>query len=245
MTQLRMKYLPWASILVISLIFFFYVPENVWIQGAASIPVVATLIATIARIVKDQVDHDRAIFLQDAQNHFALGVRSHMASVAFDKHVLFCEAYAQEAQRTLQTLLQEGPTDKVKPHIERLFEIQKEYDVWLTEKIQSDLEVFESALRELAAAATFEKAVSGTERAGLLIDKMYEKYAQIMGPENMGSNKWKDTKLTNELTTAKVISILRVILGTEGLVAMRKTIASKAVQSLEIAQHSSGTGSML
>jgi hypothetical protein len=233
MTQLRRKYLPLASILVISVIFFFLVPENIWIQGAASIPILVTLIATIVRIVKDQVDHDRAIFLQDAQNHFALGASSHMATVAFDKHVLFSEEYAREVHETLKTLFQNGPTEKVLTHTARLFKIQQEYSVWLTEKIQLDLAEFEFALRTIGSTALIEDRLLRTEQGQTKVGEMYKIFAQILGPEIMGSSKWNDTELTNELTAAKVISRLRVILGTEGLAALRQTIVSKAVQSLE------------
>lgn len=45
---------------------------------------------------------------REAQNIFSIGATSHMATVAFDKHILFCEAYGKEVSKALQFLAQGG-----------------------------------------------------------------------------------------------------------------------------------------
>ena len=62
-------------------------------RAVTALPAAAAVIAAIFQLVRDQAAHDRAIVLQAAQNGFAVGATSHMASVAFDKHVGFSEEY--------------------------------------------------------------------------------------------------------------------------------------------------------
>jgi outer membrane PBP1 activator LpoA protein len=42
----------------------------------------------------------------------SVGVTSHMATVAFDKHIEFCEKYVKEMYKALDALIQDGRTDE-------------------------------------------------------------------------------------------------------------------------------------
>ncbi len=50
--------------------------------------------------------------LLETQNVFSVGATSHMATVAFDKHVGFCEEYLEEVYKALSTLIQHGATEE-------------------------------------------------------------------------------------------------------------------------------------
>jgi hypothetical protein len=41
----------------------------------------------------------------EAQNAFSMGATSHMATVAFDKHIGFCEEYVEQMSKALYTLI--------------------------------------------------------------------------------------------------------------------------------------------
>jgi hypothetical protein len=59
---------------------------------------------------------ERAVLTQQLEHAFAVGSSSHMANVAFDKHVKFCEDYAEELRRTIGTLIAHVTTAKALDH---------------------------------------------------------------------------------------------------------------------------------
>ncbi len=90
--------------------------------------------------------------LLDAQNTFAVGATSHMAIVAFDKHVEFCEKYVEEVSNALQRLIQdEGALQPL--DVGRLSEIRQKWALWLTDAIDSELEKFEYRVTQLGGEA--------------------------------------------------------------------------------------------
>ena len=69
-----------------------------------------------------------------------LGATSHMAIVAFDKHVLFSEEYVTEVNNTLRTLFREGPSEEVLKHARELYNLRQKYFVWLTNNLDLKLD---------------------------------------------------------------------------------------------------------
>ena len=227
MSQTKKTYFSIAVILIASLIFFYWHPGGGDIQFLAGIPLVSSLLALLVQILRDQAAHERAMLILDAQNHFSLGASSHMANVAFDKHVLFCEEYADEVHKALTTLFREGPTAQVLAHTGNLYKLQQKYAVWLTAKLEGDLESFESALRSIGANASYVYTTSGTDDRQQKLDAMYQTFAKVMGFEE-----WQGEKLTDELAISMLIRRLRKILGTEELTGLRSSIVSKAILEL-------------
>lgn len=227
MKQNKLTYFSIAAVFVLSLLLLLWSPSGKLIQILASIPVVGSLVAALFQILRDQAVHDRQLLLLDAQNRFSLGATSHMASVAFDKHVQFCEEYVAEAQRTLGTLFREGPTEDVLKHTGNLYSLQQKYALWLTPKIEEDLELFESALRKIGANAHYVKIAPQAEDHGQRIAEMYKTFADVMGSKLMGSE-WHGEKLTEELAISMVIRRLRGILGIEELTAIRTALVDQA-----------------
>jgi hypothetical protein len=90
--------------------------------------------------------------LQETQNAFYVGATSHMATVAFDKHIGFCEEYVQEMSKALHTLLQGGKMEK--PLDARRFSrIRQKWALWLTHEIENELDQFESKITQIGGAA--------------------------------------------------------------------------------------------
>ena len=78
------------------------------------------LVWLIQSLAKRALDRDLEAFkhglrkaheieMEEAKNRFTVGAASHMANVAFDKHVQFCEAYSGEMFSALTTLFARGP----------------------------------------------------------------------------------------------------------------------------------------
>ena len=167
----------------------------------------------------------------EANNRFSLGASSHMANIAFDKHVAFCEAYVAEMQATLSALYREGPHRDALEQAAALHSIQEKYRVWLTPEIEKDLEPFEKALREIGAGSGYVEAVreSGNRDDGALraetIKLIYQKFAEVVGLPQ-----WNGQQVTTELTTRAIIEKLRAVLGISELTALRRIIVANAAQ---------------
>lgn len=227
MKQNQLTYFSIAAVFASSLALFLWSPAGEMIQTLASIPVVGSLVAALFRILRDQAVYDRQILLLDAQNRFSLGATSHMASVAFDKHVQFCEEYVAEVQKTLGTLFRAGPSENVLKHTGSLYSLQQKYALWLTPKIEDELELFESALRRIGANAHYIRMTPKAEDHSQRIAEMYKTFADVMGSKLMGAE-WHGEKLTEELAISMVIRRLRGILGIEELTAIRAALVDQA-----------------
>jgi hypothetical protein len=77
--------------------------------------------------------------LLESQNAFSVGATSHMATVAFDKHVGFCEEYVEGVYKVLNTLIQDGATEK--------------WALWLTYEIEVKLDQFERRIAQIIGGA--------------------------------------------------------------------------------------------
>lgn len=150
-----------------------------------------------------------------------------MANVAFDKHVDFAEAYVCEVQAALATLFREGPTKDALSHARNLFTLRQKHAPWLTAKIDTDLETFESALRKIGASATYVENAPGGDHWVSHHEKMYKLFAEVMDWKE-----WNGESLTDEHASTLVVSGLRAVLGTEELTEMRGVLVSKAIAQM-------------
>lgn len=233
MTPRATTYVGLAAIFGLSSVVYVLLPSADFLKSLSAIPLVGSLVGALWQVLRDQAAHERQLLLQDSQNRFSIGATSHMAAVAFDKHVQFCEEYVAEVHKTLHTLFREGPTEQVFPHTAALYTIQQKYSVWLTQKIEFNLEQFEGALRKIGANDIYLKTAGGAEDRQQRIAEMYKTFADVMGKERMGA-KWKGEKLSEELAVSMVIRRLRAILGTEELTQMRSAFVTKALAGMPI-----------
>jgi hypothetical protein len=58
--------------------------------------------------------------LEETRNRFTIGAASHMANVAFDKHVEFCEKYTAAVNGALNTLFRRGPHQDILQDADKL-----------------------------------------------------------------------------------------------------------------------------
>jgi hypothetical protein len=138
-----------------------------------------------------EVAHQRSLLLLETQNAFSMGATSHMATVAFDKHIGFCEEYVEAASKVLYTLIQEET--KGKPLDPReFFGIRQKWALWLTPEIETKLDRFEHGITKIGVEAP------GYEPGGVLglsestIKTVIADLREVLGTEGL-------TALRNEL----------------------------------------------
>jgi len=231
MTQRLRTYLGIGGIFALSAILLIQFRDDSIMRLIAGIPFAGSLVSALLQFLRDQVAYERSLLMQDANHRFVLGVSSHMANVAFDKHVEFSEAYLTEAQAALITLFQYGPSEEVAKHAGALFEVRKRYVVWLTASVEDSLDPFEAALRRIAADAWYIKAISGEPQESKArqnaVTSMYNTLARVLG-----FKEWDGAMLTDELAITGLVRNLRGLLGTAELTQMRSLLVAKAADGL-------------
>lgn len=208
--------------------------NNKSIGFLAGLPLVGTLVAALFQIVLKQIEYGRQMLLQDHQNRFVLGAGSHMANVAFDKHVKFCEKYVGEAHKVLSTMYRDGPSADIFEHLKELMKVRQDYAVWLTVEVERKLDIFEGALRKMQSSAAFVSTTAGgfseysENQRPKHLDRMYKIFAQVTGEKE-----WDGEELTDELAIHSQVRYLRDILGVEELSRIRQEIVTKAMSEFE------------
>jgi hypothetical protein len=220
MSTLRRFYATLGAFIAAGVAAFILLPHGELLRDLAAVPIVASCVAIIIQLARDQAAHDRTRTLMDYQNQFALAASSHMAEVAFDKHVQFCEEYVKEVQDTLVTLFHHSATEKLFDHTRELSRIQSKYAVWLTPKIEDELEQFETALRKMGTTASLLRSNGQEHVPPERVTDLYKTLADVMGRQFF-PNGWEGQPMNDEIAIARVIQRLRSILGTEQLTSIR------------------------
>lgn len=207
----------------------------VWDKGAlitaiAALPLVSILIGAIFKVFQDEAAYQRSLMAADRQNRFVLGASSHMANVAFDKHVLFCEEYVGEVQAALNSVFREGPSNVAWSHSAKLMQIRAKYVVWLTQEIEASLEPVETALRQMGNSAEIVGKSTEPQSARVRTEHVNRKY--LLLAELCGEKEWEGKALDGERAIESQIRHLRKILGTEELSKLRQQIVVKTTADL-------------
>jgi hypothetical protein len=192
--------------------------SEIW-RDVASLPALLSLVGALYQLVRDEARHLKHLSLQHDQQRFALGATSHMANVAFDKHVAFCEEYVHELNETVKTLYAEGPSPKALEHARRLSAVRLKHVVWLTPDIESALDKFDIALTKIGALAHAERQHGERPISRKLVDEMYGVFADVLGLENA-----TDKQLDPEVEIKAIIQRARDYLGVSELIGLRKRL---------------------
>jgi len=99
--------------------------------------------------------------LLETQNAFSVGATSHMATVAFNKHIEFCQEYVEEVYRALNALTEDGAT--AEPLDARRFtRIRQKWALWLTQEIERKLDHFELRITQIIGGPARDVDADGT-----------------------------------------------------------------------------------
>ncbi|HLJ87618.1 MAG TPA: hypothetical protein VKZ53_12410 [Candidatus Angelobacter sp.] len=97
-----------------------------------------------------ELSHERAVLLNNKQNIFSVGVTSHMAATAFDKHIIFCEEYLEATAKALERMNQAGSYQQGTLDLTGFFVTRQKWALWLTDEIEGRLDTFESTIKAIA-----------------------------------------------------------------------------------------------
>jgi hypothetical protein len=192
----------------------------------------------IRSLVKQALDRDIEIFkhelrkaheiqMEEAKNRFTVGATSHMADVAFDKHVQFCEEYAKGVNGTLDFLFKKGPHKDVLNEANNLADIRAKGAVWLPPKVDGELFKFEGALRTIGANAWLLGELGADVDRTEAIKAAYGTFAAVVGWET-----WQGETVTQDLAAERVVQKLRNVLGIDELTWLRAELVKRAVDNL-------------
>jgi hypothetical protein len=227
----RTKYVGLGIIFLASLAaaaFFHYFPVSV-LADLAGIPAIAALFGALFLLARDSIAYERSLHLEETKNRFTVGATSHMANLAFDKHVEFCEAYTDEVNVTLAFLFRRGPHQDVLQRANALAEVRTKWSLWLTSDMEERLLKFEGGLRTIGANAHLLEGLNaeGEERTEA-VQNAYSTFAAVLGWEN-----WHGQPVSSDLAAERVIIGLRDVLGISELTRLRSELIRRATGSLD------------
>ncbi len=217
--KISLVYLVSVAVLAVSFSAAYFLPIESIYKSLVAIPGIGALCLTLHKSWKDE-------WLQNKQQDFILGTASHMAEVAYNKHVHFCEEYIERVEKGRQELLAEGPSRNALKIGRELVNIRQKYSLWLTKEIEDSLKPFEQALISIGAKEAVIDRLDVGEQRNRVVQEVYRAFGLIVGHE---------TSLTEEEANVyidKVIELIRDILGINILTRLRLKAVDLAFQRL-------------
>lgn len=226
MKKLNNKIKNWSTyifliiVLIISFLFALFLPVDEIFKGIAAIPGIGALCLSLYKSWKDEQ-------LQNKQQDFILGTASHMAEVAYDKHVLFCEEYVDRLQKGLQEIYRDGASKNSMNIGRELVNIRQKHSAWLTKKIEGELRPIETALIEMGAKENLLDYQGVGEERSKTVERVYRLLGLVLGHEKSEND--EESKMAIE----EVIEIIREILGINTLTELRLEATKLALSRLK------------
>jgi hypothetical protein len=185
-----------------------------------AVPGATALFSIVYKFWKGERAHERQVEIQARQQEFAFLPASHMASVAYDKHVKFCEEYLEAVNKAVFDLWVEGPNVKALGHANSLRDIRDRHTAWLTREIEEKLFPIEAALRKIGAGSHVLPLVQPGSERSKIVDDVYGAFGKITesGKENQGST----------AAVASITDSLRELLGIKELTELRTEVTKLA-----------------
>lgn len=194
------------------------------IMAAASFAGAALAAWMSLRIARQRLEHERR---QEAVRRAFDSAGSHMAVIAFDKYVQFCEEYTDLFRDALRELVQTGPHKNALSYSADLSRLRTRWALWVTADVNALLEKFEKVLRQMGSDAHMsapELAASVPNRAEL-INRMYKAFSDLIELGN-----WNGEEANKDLAVATMISLLKETLGTEQFGRLRQLTVNSALR---------------
>jgi hypothetical protein len=186
---------------------------------------VVALVGALFQLFRDQAAHEKELWRQRDDQHFQIGVTSHMSNVVFDKHVVFCEAYMTKVRETVDTLIREHANVEAVDRANELSRIRIQHSTWVTATMSARLSQFEDAIRNMGAEAHFVKTTADSphysEQRTAASQFVYTEFKRIL-PQYFG--KVAEDGIGSETIEERV----REMLGVDQLVDMRTALIARA-----------------
>jgi len=230
MNQRTKTYLGLGAVFCLSFFAAKTLPIDEIFKGVAATPAVAALLGVIYQIFRNQASFEKSKYLLRRQQVFSFAGTSHMAKIAFDRHVEFCEKYMEEVHLTVSTFFRDGPTNKAMDHAATFDEIRRRYSAWIPKETALQLEPFENAVRKIGALHHLveELVRQDTKGRNSAITEMYETFKQVMQLKGV-----EPTADSEEVAIEEVKQRVRSVLGIDELTQMRKLLMREALAFLK------------
>lgn len=216
-----------ACVLTLSFVTAWTLPTTEILRGIISLPGVGALFAALYQIVRDQAAHERALELLEKQQLFNLGTTSHMANVAFDKHVQFSEQYITKMQQGLTELFQKGPTKESLKFSGDLADIRRSFLAWITKDLKDKIAPFEDALYKIGASNIILDSLPVGKARDREVEQMYQIFSDVLGLPK------ENASLNERVAPDRILSHLQHLLGVEHLSRLRAAVIKQAIDTLE------------
>ncbi len=227
--KLLKKYLLPLIVLTLSFLGSTFLPVTEIFKGIISLPGGGALVYALYQLVRDDQQHTRNLLLQNKQQDFILSTSSHVAEVAYDKHVLFCEEYIQRVQKGRQELFQDGASPKTINIGGDLVGIRQKHSAWLTDDIENKLKPFEQVLIKIGAKEHYLQMSARevmNDKKRKTIDDIYRSLGLVLGHENPENDQEAG------LNIDKIIDRIRDILGIKEITELRVHATKVALERL-------------
>jgi hypothetical protein len=185
---------------------------------------VGALFAALFTLFRDNIAHERTLLVKESEYAFSIGATSHIASVAFDKHVEFCEGYVSAVIDVTSQLLRIGPKPEAIDFAQILSDVRRKWIVWLNPDLDAKLDKFESAINSIGADAWLLKEDPSVENRAQLIRSVHNTYKQVLGFQGVLA----DDEVVSERTVRGTVDSLRKLLGIQELTELRLRLVGRA-----------------
>lgn len=224
----RTTYFSLGIVFVASMSAVALIPSD-FVSGMISLPGIGALFGALFQIARDSAAFEKKKHLQSDQQVFSLGATSHMSTVAFDKHVEFCEEYMSEVHETMAILFREGPTEEAMGCAHKLFALKRKFAAWVPKSVALQLEPFEKAINEIGAKTYLVHALQDPKdlKRSKALDESYNIFANVMGIDKLNEDA-PDQK--EELAVENVKERIRGILGINELFEIRSFIIQRSAE---------------
>lgn len=197
----------------------YFLPISQIFKDIAGLTSLGTIILTLYKSWKDEQ-------LQNKQQDFILGTASHMAEVAYNKHVIFCEEYIERIEKGRQELFRDGPSRNCLDIGRGLVNIRQKHSSWLTKEIEDNLKPFEQALIKIGAQERLINSLPVGEQRNKVIEEVYKAFGLVLGHENSLNEDEANLHID------KIIEKIRDILGINILTKLRLNATDLAFKRL-------------
>lgn len=167
------------------------------------------------QLLRDELADHRNILARAAERSHDLAVTSHMANVAFDKHVEFVERYLERVQETIRALYRQGPAQGALDLCGELVDIRLKYAAWLTKDVESKLTPVENALHRIGVNALVLTDMPVGEKRSRIVEEMFNTYRDVLGLEG------SDRPANPDVVVHRIIDHLRSLLHVEQFSRLR------------------------
>ena len=223
-------YLILLSVIFLAFGSAYIIPASELLKATIAAPGVVSLLAALFQLMRDQASYEKQLDIQSRQFQFTLGAASHMANIAFDKHVDFCERYMSEIHDMVHTFFREGETEEALTHARKLYALREQYATWLTDEINSNLDKFESTIRKIGSEAHFIKVTTGdprySEQRSLKFNSSFELFKDILGID-------PERDINEDYAVEAIKRKVKGILGIEELTMLRAHLVKEASNVLK------------